>query len=165
LNREQPLKEVVTVAEMARLVGLSRARFYQLVTAGIFIPPARNATTGRPFYSREQQAQCLEIRRINRGANGQPMLFYATVPKPAPVGRRAVRASRPTPNSPAPHGELDQLRNGLAQLGLRDVADARLRSALAEISPNVPEATEPAALLAAVYRHLKRQNSPDNVTR
>ena len=48
-------KAIVTVSEMARMCGLSRARFYQLQKAGIFPPPERNAETDRPFYSEELQ--------------------------------------------------------------------------------------------------------------
>ena len=44
-------KAVVTVSEMARMVGLSRARFYQLVRAGVFPAPAYKK--GRPIYVEE----------------------------------------------------------------------------------------------------------------
>jgi hypothetical protein len=47
-------KAVVTVSEMARMVGLSRARFYQLQRAGVFPPPERDAETGRPCHSRRR---------------------------------------------------------------------------------------------------------------
>ena len=53
----QPLKEIVTVSEMARMVGLSRARFYQLLRVGVFQEPSRNQETKRPFYDRQQQEQ------------------------------------------------------------------------------------------------------------
>ena len=35
----EPTKVAVSVAEMARMVGLSRARFYQLRRAGVFPTP------------------------------------------------------------------------------------------------------------------------------
>ena len=38
-------KMAVSVTEMARMVGLSRARFYQLVRAGTFPPPDREPAT------------------------------------------------------------------------------------------------------------------------
>jgi hypothetical protein len=56
-------KTVVSVAEMARMVGLSRARFYQLVGEGIFPSPLYSVHTRRPFFSEEMQAICLEVRR------------------------------------------------------------------------------------------------------
>ena len=51
-------KFVVTVAEMARMVGLSRSRFYQLIGTA-FPQPERQEGTGRPIYTEEQQAGLL----------------------------------------------------------------------------------------------------------
>lgn len=48
-------KAVVTVAEMARMCGLSRARFYQLQNAGVFPTPLYDVSTRRPFYVEEAQ--------------------------------------------------------------------------------------------------------------
>jgi hypothetical protein len=54
-------KAVVTVSEMARMVGLSRARFYQLVEAGVFPPPVYCVSTRRPMYVEELQTICLTV--------------------------------------------------------------------------------------------------------
>src|SRR5471030_2220513 len=70
-------KTVVTVAEMARMVGLSRARFYQLMQTGTFPPPLYDAQTHRPHFNEEMQLICLDVRRRNCGVNGKPVLFYA----------------------------------------------------------------------------------------
>ena len=43
------LRAAVTVAEMARMVGLSRARFYQLQKAGVFPTPQMNPSTEAPI--------------------------------------------------------------------------------------------------------------------
>src|ERR1700678_1877599 len=74
-NMSDETKAIVTVSEMARMCGLSRARFYQLQKAGVF--PAPVYQDGRPVYTEEQQQVCLEVRRKNRGVNGKPVLFYA----------------------------------------------------------------------------------------
>ena len=72
----EPTKAAVTVAEMARMVGLSRARFYQLL--GTTFPwPVYDVSTRRPIYVEEQQSICLEVRRRNCGIDGKPVLFYA----------------------------------------------------------------------------------------
>jgi len=65
---------VCSVSEMARRLGLSRARFYQLVNRGVFPPPVRS-NTHRPFYSLDLQQQCLAIRKTRVGFNGLPVLF------------------------------------------------------------------------------------------
>ena len=77
--REQVVstKAAVTVSEMARMVGLSRARFYQLVEAGVFPTPVYCVSTRRPMYVEELQEVCLTVRRRNCGVNGKPVLFYA----------------------------------------------------------------------------------------
>ena len=69
-------KEAISVTEMARMVGLSRQRFYQLVVSGTFPPPVYDVATRRPFYSADLQAVCLEVRKRNCGVNGRPVLFY-----------------------------------------------------------------------------------------
>lgn len=70
-------KSVVSITEMARMVGLSRARFYQLVRKGTFPAADQDPLTKRPCYFQEKQLQILEARRRNCGVDGQPILFYS----------------------------------------------------------------------------------------
>ena len=85
-NEQQP-KAVVSVAEMSRMVGLSRARFYQLIGT-TFPPPLYTEATRRPFYDEALQSVCLEVRRRNCGVDGKPVLFYAR----RPAGRAGAGA-------------------------------------------------------------------------
>lgn len=163
-NNSEPMKEIVTVAEMARMIGLSRSRFYSLLSEGIMPVPSRNEQTGRPFYSRSQQQECLQVRAQNKGINGKPILFYATAPRPQqvqkPKGQKlSGRKASPQQRDPL----IEDLQHGLAQLGLADVSELAIRRALAETHPDGHGQVEPATLLMAVFRHLKRPNSPDNV--
>ena len=92
-------KEAISVAEMSRLVGLSRQRFYQLVGSA-FPPPVYDVASRRPFYTRELQEICLDVRRRQCGINGRPVLFHArsniitptkkAVPEPKSAGRRPM---------------------------------------------------------------------------
>ena len=68
-------KTVVSVAEMSRMTGLGRARFYQLMNEGVFPSPLYDVATRRPFFNEEMQAICMEVRRRNCGVNGKPILF------------------------------------------------------------------------------------------
>ncbi len=68
-NNRQETTAGVSVSEMARMVGLSRQRFHQLMQAGVFPQPQRNE--GRPFFDEPTQQVCLEVRRRNCGVNGQ----------------------------------------------------------------------------------------------
>src|SRR5229473_3348188 len=69
-------KAAVTVAEMARMCGLSRSRFYQLIGTA-FPEPERQPETGRPIYTEELQQVCLEVWRRNCGIDGKIVLFSA----------------------------------------------------------------------------------------
>ena len=64
MSESPATKEAVSVSGMARMVGLSRARLYQLMREGVFPSPSRQNETGRPSFDREQQEQCLQVRRM-----------------------------------------------------------------------------------------------------
>src|ERR1700691_4962984 len=84
MSERNEMKVVVTVAEMARMVSLSRSRFYQLLGTA-FPEPERQPGTGRPIYTEELQKVCLEVRRRNCGINGQAVLFYSRRLTSAPM--------------------------------------------------------------------------------
>jgi hypothetical protein len=77
LMPESCQKAVYSVSETAHSVGLSRARFYQLVEAGVFPTPIYDIRTRRPYYTAELQEICKKIRQTNIGQNGLPILFYS----------------------------------------------------------------------------------------
>jgi hypothetical protein len=54
MGKQNETKAAVSVAEMARMVGLSRSRFYQLIGTA-FPEPERQPGTGRPVYTEELQ--------------------------------------------------------------------------------------------------------------
>ena len=70
------LKCICTVSELAKKLGLSRARFYQLQGTGVFPKPVYCIRTKRPFYPLDLQQKCVEIRKTGMGHNGQPVIFY-----------------------------------------------------------------------------------------
>ena len=107
-------KTVVTVTEMARMVGLSRARFYQLVQAGVFPPPVYNVSNHRPVYVEDLQKICLEVRRRNCGINGQPVLFYSKGHRSMGQAKAASKA-KPKPTTKGQYGDV---LDGLRALGL-----------------------------------------------
>src|ERR1700722_18347446 len=102
-NRQEAgeMRAVVSISEMARMVGLSRQRFHQLVQAGVFPQPKRDEANGRPYYDEPTQQQCLEVRRRNCGVNGQVVLFYAR------------RQGQPTQTPKAPKPKLKVKDKGI----------------------------------------------------
>lgn len=148
---EQPLKAGVTVSEMARMVGLSRARFYQLQKAGIFPPPQMNEAKKRPFYDQELQKTCLEVRRRNQGINGQVVLFYSR--------RQEIAPTRAKPKKPIavpkkqPQAELAE---ALKSLGLTTVTPVEAALAVKDLFPGGTSGKDQGAVIRAVFLHLQR---------
>ena len=83
---------------MARMVGLSRSRFHQLI--GTTFPwPLYSVSTRRPFYDEELQKCCLEVRRRNCGIDGKPVLFYSR--RPVTTAGSAAEQSEAAEGRPA----------------------------------------------------------------
>lgn len=144
-------KAVVTVSEMARMVGPSRARFYELVEAGVFPTPVYDVTTRRPMYVEELQKTCLEVRRKNLGINGKPVLFYARGHRTPTL---AVRPSKSPVAKPKPTANHADLIDGLSALGLTTTA-AQVSEAVADLYPAGVNGTDRGQVLRAVFLHLK----------
>jgi hypothetical protein len=149
------MKAIVTVSEMARMVGLSRARFYQLQKAGVF--PAPTYQAGRPVYTEDQQGVCLEVRRKNRGVNGQPVLFYARRRPIAPSKRK--RRADPLP---ARNRDIAALLDGLNALGLTTATAAQVVEVTKQVFPQGTTGIDQAEVLRVVFLHLRRQNRGGN---
>ena len=156
---QQPTKAAVTVAEMARMVGLSRARFYQLMGSA-FPVPSRDEQTKRPSYTEEQQRVCLEVRRRNCGIDGKPVLFYARRFDHVPV--KPMPRTKPKTKSTEQHGDIVA---SLRSLGMASVTSRDVQSAIKVLFPAGIKETPPGEVIRAVFLHLKRQNSGDNVGR
>jgi hypothetical protein len=153
-------KAVVTVSEMARMVGLSRSRFYQLVEVGVFPQPVYSVANRRPIYVEESQRVCLEVRRRNCGVNGQPVLFYSRG-HPLPTQTKPPRMAKPKPPKADNHADLI---DGLAALGLTKTA-AEVEAAIKSAYPTGVNGTDQGEVLRQVFLHLKRQNAGDKVGR
>lgn len=139
-------KTAVSVAEMARMVGLSRARFYQLIGSA-FPWPLYDVSTRRPFFDEEAQRTCLEVRRRNCGIDGKPIMFYARhAPKAVPRKR--------SPNVQKPNVELLE---GLKSLGLV-VTPAQVEVATKAIFPRGIEHVDQGEVVRSVFIHLQSKN-------
>lgn len=152
-------KAAVTVAEMARMCGLSRSRFYQLIGTA-FPEPERQPGTGRPVYTQELQQVCLEVRRRNCGIDGKPVLFYARR-----LGSAPARPKPPKPKLEAKGKDVAALVDGLNALGLTTATAAQVQHVAGELYPQGTAGIDQGEVLRTVFLHLKRQNSADNVRR
>ncbi len=162
----------VSVSDMARMVGLSRSRFHQLLQVGVFPKPAIDPESKRPFYDSEGQAVCLQVRQRNCGVNGKRVLFYARpfgahlAAKPRPLGAQSSSSARKkkseakqTTSKPS---KLDLLVEGLKSLGLPNVTAAEASAAIHQVFPIDSQRPADEEVLLKVFRHLVRQNSGEN---
>lgn len=150
------LKAAVSVSEMARSLRLSRARFYELIDAGVLPPPVYLIRTRRPYYPAELQAVCIRVRESGEGINGEPVVFYAArsstpAPKTTRKNGSGSKASRPDP-------EMESLLNGLKQLGINDPEPSAVEAIVAELYPSGVGTEAPESVLTAVFRRLNRRN-------
>lgn len=153
-------KIAVSVTEMARLIGLSRARFYQLVKAGTFPPPDREPVTGRPCYYEEGQARCLEVRRRNCGINGKPVLFYSRR-----IGGGPRKPEPPKRKLEARRGDVTALVEGLNALGHTTATAAQVQTVIEELYPQGTAGLDQSEVLRTVFLRIRRRNQSDSVGR
>jgi hypothetical protein len=151
-------KIAVTVAEMVKMLGLGRTRFYELMQAGIFPPPVYRISNRRPIYTDELQAVCLEVRRQNRGINGQPVVF--NVRRHRPSGE-TTQGRKVKPKATERHaGLMDALRS----LGLSARVE-QVEAAISDLYPNGVENVDPTQLIKTVFLYIRRQDRGDSVGR
>jgi hypothetical protein len=142
------LKAAVSVSGMAKLVGLSRARFYDLIQAGIFVAPVYSLANRRPFYTQEMQEENLLARQTGIGVNGQYTLFYER------------QASPPASSISAPRRPVRQDHGGIIEslksLGLPNVTLLQVDEAMATNYPNGTAGVDEMMVVRTIYRHLRR---------
>lgn len=160
--QNQQSKVAVSVSEMAKMVGLSRARFYQLQKAGAFPGPSYDLQTRRPFYHEQQQAVCLDVRRRNCGIDGKPILFYSRRVEIRPTPPRSSRITEPK-TRPLATVEHAELLEALQSLGMASATTAQVKSAMAELFPQGTAGVDQGEVIRAIFITLKRQNSADNL--
>lgn len=146
-------KSAVSVTEMARMVGLSRARFYQLVRRGTFPPADQDTLTGRPCYFEEKQRQVLEVRRRNCGVDGSPILFYS---RRRDLGQTKA-PSRPAKSKTKPNNYADVI-HCLEQVKIT-MTSAQVEATLKELFPDGTEGIDLGTIVEAIIDRVHRQNS------
>lgn len=150
-------RSAVSVTEMAREVGLSRSRFYQLI-GSTFPEPSRDKS-GRPYYTLEQQQVCLEVRHRHCGVDGQPILFY-TPRKGAKTPSKPQTRPRQVPVHP-----YDAILAGVQALGLTTATGAQVSQFVQQLYPNGVLGSDPGEVVKAVFLAIRRQNQDDTAGR
>jgi len=141
---------------MARMVGLSRARFYQLL-GSTFPHPIYSVSTRRPFFNEHLQQVCLEVRRRSFGVDGRPVLFYSRglslTAKP-----KTRRKPVTKPKSAPPDDGLLNILEGVRALGLSMTTYAQVESAVATAFPQGTREVSSGEVIRGVFLALQRQD-------
>ena len=119
----------------------------------MFPQPSMDQAKNRPFYDQEAQKVCLEVRRKNCGVNGKVVLFYARRQGIAPTKKAKVVPKK------QPQAELVE---AVKALGLA-VTAAEVEEAVKQLGGS--SGKDEGEVIRAVFLHLKRRNSADNVGR
>lgn len=146
------LKAAVSVSEMSRLVGMSRARFYDYIRNGTFPPPVYDSRTRRPIYTADLQRLCISVRTSGLAwKDGGYVVFYRRAPKPTDGGSRKRKGASKV------SGVVTELVDALGQLGLT-VSQEQAAEAVAELFPEGLQNCG-GEEIRKVFCHLRRPNS------
>lgn len=143
-------QSIVNVTMMARMVGLSRQRFWQLANEGVFLLPVYDIRTKRPFYDENMQHTNMRVRQTNYGLNGRPILFYA---RRTPVKSTQAKPQPRRSNSSKASPIHDSLVKGLKQLGLAAATSDQVEAALQKLYP-AGQPNDEGAILRTIFIHL-----------
>jgi hypothetical protein len=149
---------ILGMSQMARFLQLSRSRLYQLIDAGILLPPAHLLSNKRPIYTREMALCNLDAKHNNTGVNGEIVMFYTARTTPNTVKKVNKKSEVKTPKK-EPKNKYQSFINDLESLGLEDISAEAVESALSDcFSDTIPDLEDDETLIA-VFRYLKCQNS------
>ena len=146
------LRAAVSVSQMAKMLSLSRSRFYELVAKGVFVPPIYSTTTKRPFFPREMIEVNLRAKVEQIGVlTGEFVLFQERRP--------VTQIEAPERSSRRRDGRATTLVTGLKSLGLDNVNAAAVERAMSACFPSGTDGQDDATVLRTVYRHLRRSGA------
>ena len=139
-------KPIVSMTEIAEMVQLSRARFYQLLEQGFFPKPLHDERSKRPYYDIALQKQILECRQSGIGADGSYMLFYS---------RRKNGTTSNVKKKIDP--VITEMAETLTSMGLETSVD-KVQQGLSELYPNgtADIDIEQGVVIRELFRYLKQ---------
>lgn len=145
----QHTKAVFSIKEICEILQLSRARYYQLLQAGMLPQPLYDIHTKRPFYNLELQAQCRQVKETCVGMNGQYILFYT------PRKKLQSNAGKALKKNGTFHQEIIDI---LFEMGL-DVSGKDVESAMKTVFPQgIQDGQDPTLIAREIFRYFKRNS-------
>jgi len=151
---------IMSVSQLAdEVLGLSRARVYELIERGALPMPCYDIRSRRPIYTEEQQRQAFEVKRTGIGADGMPVIFYRRNRTVAPVAVSTSRPTRTPRTRRAESGEFAAMAEQLKTLGISTADERSVRHAIEVCFPSGVEGIPEQDILRAVFRHLRTQSA------
>ena len=136
-------KQIFSITEVAQMLQLSRARFYQLLGTGFFPKPLHDDRSKRPYYNLDLQQKCLEARQSGVGVDGSFMLFYSP------------RKKETKPRIKKIDPQIKELTETLGSMGLETTVE-QVQQSLPELYPDGTEGQDQGLVVRELYRHLKQ---------
>jgi len=148
--------EYISCSQMARLLNLSRSRFYMLIAPeeGIFLPPIYNIETKRPFYTRKMAQTNLDCKRKNQGVNGKICMFYSARHSTTAAPVKKSRKKKNWKNKPTT-SDHDQIKSDLESLGLNNISSAQISQVIKECFPEGTDGVDDGDIVRQVYLSIR----------
>ena len=140
-------KAIVSITEIARMLELSRSRFYQLLESGFFPKPKYDDRSKRPYYDIELQQKCLGCRQSGVGIDGSYMLFYSPRTKETKYSKKVI-------GNKTRFSQYDDIYDTLKQMGLETTVE-QVQQGLIEIYPDGIDEVEQGLVIRELFRHFK----------
>ena len=161
MNNIENIPSVVNTAQMCKLLNLSKARFYSLISTSdlsicFFLPPIYGLDNRRPYYSREMAQQNIDFKRNSTGLNNKVLLFYNSRCLTSSVLK--AKPKKPEKQNQQSIDKHSELMAGLKSLGLSDTTSAQIDAALSFCFPTGSQNIDDSEKLRAVFRHIKQKN-------
>ena len=153
---EEHIPEIVSINQLCTLMGISRSRYYQILSEGLIHPPI-HTDSKRPYFTRELALKNLAVKKNNLGINGKIIVFYHC---------NRSKTSLPK-NKPAKKAEqnntYEDLIAGLNSLGLENIKASQIEEAIKKCFPDGVDQVDEGEILKQVYCLINAQNTTDNV--
>lgn len=149
MNNQDNIPEYISVSQMAKMLQMSRSRYYQLMVSGVFHHPVYLLSSRRPVYTREIAENNLQVRRDNLGINGQAIVFYSM--------RNNIEGKKKssTKKKSAANSRYKDLIEGLEYLGIENVCDAEIEKVVSDCFPEGIDGIAEQEVLAKAFRYIK----------